>query len=357
MLSEEGVSHAIGVGGRDLTEKVAARSTRQALELLAQDSSTQVIVLVSKPPDGTIARQLLSLASRVGKPVVVAFVGLGTTLSLGNVELAGSLQNAADLAMTRWRHPKETHALRPSAGRLVGLFSGGTLALEVAHGMLPWLSPLTTNLGLSSGLQSEEPPPVVHTILDLGGDEFTVGRPHPMIDGSLRLERLRAAAKDPSVGTLLLDLVLGHGAHPDPAAALAHTIRELLGETQGREKPLRFGVLLVGSQYDPQDLASQKETLVAAGAEVFETVSETIEFVALDILPSSAPSFPEPRNTQTPRTALDPSPVINVGLESFVGDFSAQEAEVVVVDWRPPAGGNPILAKILHQIKERERAR
>ncbi|MBZ0112580.1 MAG: hypothetical protein K8J08_08975, partial [Thermoanaerobaculia bacterium] len=235
-----------------------------------------------------------------------------------------------------------------SDGRLEGLFSGGTLALEVADAISGWLAPLETNLGIGTDSATGA---ATHRILDLGADEFTVGRPHPMIDGSLRLDRLRDASADRSVGTVLLDVVLGDGAESDPAADLAPAIEKARKLIEGRERELRVGILLIGSEQDPQNRESQRERLVASGATVLASVEALVRFAADGLLVARPSSHPDHTLPAVDLAALHSTPVINVGLDSFVESFSAQGAEVVAVDWRPPAGGDDRLAQILRRMK------
>jgi FdrA protein len=323
-----GISQAIGTGGRDLSAEVGGITARQALDLLGRDPATEAIVLLSKPPSPAVAARVLAAARAVGKPVVVNFLGSAPPVRrLGNVQFAVSLEEAAEMAVGP--HPRPLSPLPPAArergaSALVGLFSGGTLASEV-------------RLGLQTFLAAD-----AYTILDLGDDEFTVGRLHPMIDQDLRLRRLRSEAADPRVSILLLDVVLGDGAHADPAGELAPVIERVLGE---RGRDLEVFALVVGTDQDPQGLEEQSATLERAGARVFRTVSGLIESVWC--APSAEVSVPVPLD------ALEPPAVINVGLESFYDSLTARGAQAVQVDWKPAAGGNEKLAGILARMKNR----
>jgi FdrA protein len=210
-----GVSHAIGVGGRDLSAEVGGLMTRAALSLLAGDPDTERIVVISKPPDPQVAAAIAAVD--VGKPVILGF---GKTL----VEVA----EQAGAAL-----PRDDIVLPPAPGRVRGLYSGGTLCTEAA-----------AIVGAGE-------------FTDFGADEYTRGRAHPMIDQSLRIEALQNV--DPSVTVLLLDVVLGYGAHPDPAGELAPVI-------EGIDKHVI--VALVGAEGDPQGLDDQRARLEAAGAVV-----------------------------------------------------------------------------------------
>ncbi|MFZ0546161.1 MAG: hypothetical protein WAM60_12015, partial [Candidatus Promineifilaceae bacterium] len=181
-----------------------------------------------------------------------------------------------------------------------------------------------------------------HTILDLGEDIFTQGRLHPMMDNDLRLRRLRQEAADPETGLILMDVVLGEGAHLDPAAELAPAITELI-----QERNLPVVVVVVGTENDPQDVTAQMEAFEASGAAVFRTLSDALSDIAAAYQPEQAADFPSIDSAafQSPFSA------INVGLESFYDSLKAQEAKVVQVEWRPPAGGNEKLMALLAKMK------
>ena len=349
-----GVSHAIGVGSRDLKSEVGAITAHQALDVLARDPETNVIVLVSKPPTPEVATRLLSAAQAAGKPIVVDFIGFPPpSRKLGSLHFAASLGEAAELAVQLSVISDQLSVISDRTQAtdslitdhwLRGLFSGGTLAYEAMLILQTALHPLYSNTPITNNQLLSDPfHSQAHTILDLGGDEFTVGRLHPMIDNDLRIRRLRQEAADPEVGLILLDVVLGEGAHPDPASELAPVIAEVI-----RDWRLEIAVIVVGTEDDPQGLSSQIERLTAAGAIVFRSVTAAGEYVSRRL----GHHTPEPY----PAVALEhfnrPLAAINVGLESFYDSLSAQGAPAVHVDWRPPAGGNEKLAALLAKMKK-----
>ena len=342
-----GVSQAIGTGGRDLQAEVGAITAHQGLAALARDSGTRVIVLVSKPPAPGVATRLLAAAQGPGKPVIVNFIGYPPPArKLGNLHFAASLSEAAELAvdqLTADRAPSSP-AEPPIRGYLRGLFSGGTLAYEAMLGLQAVLSPIYSNVPIRESQKLPDPlKSRAHTIVDLGDDVFMVGRLHPMIDNDLRLRRLRQEAADPEVGLILLDVVLGEGAHPDPARELAPAIAEMK-----KVRPLEVVALVIGTDADPQNLETQRERLQDAGAVVFRTATEAVDYVARRM------SFP-PVEAGVPvalETLNKPLAAINVGLEGFYTSLVGQGASAVQVDWRPPAGGNEKLAGILARMKK-----
>jgi FdrA protein len=178
-----------------------------------------------------------------------------------------------------------------------------------------------------------------HSLLDLGGDEFTVGRLHPMLDNDLRIRRLRREAADPQVAVILLDLVLGVGAHPDPAAELAPAIEQARAAGE-----IELGVILIGTDEDPQDKELQKSRLIEAGAQVFEDTGQAVNFVAARLAEVQPP-------TADSSFLSRPVAAINVGLETFYDSLIGQGAQAIQVEWKPPAGGDERLQGILQRMK------
>ncbi len=265
-----GISQAIGVGGRDLQAEVGGLMTLAALRLLAQDAETKLIVVISKPPDPGVAAKIVSAAEATGKPVVMALPGLtGSLPGAASVRVAATLEGGAQLAgelagVSAWA--EAAPAVSPTPGLIRGLYSGGTLCTEAmavaaqsAQDMRSNI-PLRPEWRLADSRRSEG-----HCFIDFGADQLTEGRAHPMIDPSLRNERLRREAGDRAVGVIVVDVVLGYGAHPDPATELAPLIRRALEDRPGR---LTVCVSLCGAAGDPQGLERQAAQLRAAGAAV-----------------------------------------------------------------------------------------
>jgi FdrA protein len=236
-----GVTHALGVGGRDLSAEVGGLATREALRRLDTDAGVELVVLISKPPAPEVEAEIKDFAASLGTPVELALLGAGHP---DLTEATEAVLRRLDREVPVW--PVVGSAAAPSGGRyLRGLFVGGTMATEariIATGLLP-------------SKETEQG----HTFVDFGDDAYTTGRAHPMIDPTLRLEHLARAAADPETAVLLLDVVLGHGAEPDPAALLAPAL-------SGVRQPVVVSV--VGTAADPQGLDRQVRALADAGAEV-----------------------------------------------------------------------------------------
>ncbi len=350
-----GVSQAIGTGGRDLKKDVGAITTRQGLTLLANDPGTDVIVLVSKPPEDEVAAELLSLAASCGKPVVVSFLGYTPPArKLGSLHFSANLSDAASLAVdlltssTRTQSGESVVTGNNAKGYVRGLFSGGTLAYEAMLGLQPFLADLYSNVPLVEAQRLENPlVSKQNTILDLGEDEFTQGRLHPMMDNELRLRRFAQEVADKDVSVIIMDVVLGEGAHPDPASEMAPAIKEAL-ETSGQAgRSLDVVIVVVGSTEDTQSLDAQIERFQKAGATVFEDTIEAAAFVRGLTAPKRQ-SKEIPVDEKAFRGDLS---AINVGLETFHDSLVAQGAAAVHVEWRPPAGGNETLMNLLEKMR------
>jgi len=288
-----GISQAIGTGGRDLSEAIGGIMMRRGLELLAHDPQTEVIALVSKLPSKRVAQELLAAAAQSAKPVVATFLGMTTeefgTVS-GDVKLARTHTEGAKLAVSlvggdSKRVPGES-TLLPLQSRLAGeraglastqryiraLYSGGTLCYEAMLLLSERIGAVASNIPLRQewALTAKETYRG-HTALDLGADEYTRGKPHPMIDPTVRLHYLARAAEDTETAVILLDIVLGFCSHPNPAAVYAPVITRLRNEAVAAGRSLPVIISLCGTEGDPQHLSSQRAVLEAAGAFVFES--------------------------------------------------------------------------------------
>lgn len=276
-----GVSHALGTGSRDLSGEVGAMTTLQAVDLLEEDPATEALVIISKPPAPQVLELLLDRLQRLSKPVVACFLGSPKKEQDGNVYFARTLADAAQRAPAvlgqgepfSGPHPEDFQAaarerslLHSGQRRLRGLFSGGSLCLEA---MLLWqesIGRIWSNISLKpdqalpDARRSFE-----HSAIDLGDDLFTAGCPHPMINPAVRLERILQEADDPSVAVIVLDVVLGYGAHPDMAGALLPGIIEGKRRAKSAGRHLAAVAHVLGTESDPQGLHAQEEKLRSAG--------------------------------------------------------------------------------------------
>ncbi|MBI3998561.1 MAG: acyl-CoA synthetase FdrA [Armatimonadetes bacterium] len=372
-----GITHAIGTGGRDLSAAVGGATMLQGLRALALDLETEVIVLISKPPAPQVAGRIVAAAAACGKPVIVNFVG-AVVAADGRIESASTLEDAARLAVRRaYGIDPGSATLRAlpaqEAGRLArgqrylrGLYSGGTLCYEALVLLRPHLGAVRSNTPLHP---SEALDPVTHsiehTVIDMGGDEFTQSRLHPMLDPMMRLQRLRQEAADADVAILLFDVVLGYGAHPDPGGALVPVLREIGEEARAAGRHLSIVASVCGTDDDPQQASAQREALVEAGTLVEESNARAVRLAGLIAEAHGSRGLPAERTM----VAAAPEPpawpevgpigallrkapaVINIGLELFAESLQAQAVPVVSLDWQPPAGGKQHLLDLLDKLE------
>ena len=270
-----GISHAIGTGGHDLGKDVGGITMLHGLRLLARDADTKVIVLISKPPSPAIAREVIAAARKAGKPVVINFIGSGEDPSGGNLHVARTLDDAASaaIALAKGRKPSRVSTSPVKPPRLKfkrgqryirGLFSGGTFCYEASAllGDVWSNAPVDPKSTLENPWKSRE-----HTLIDLGDDVFTRGRPHPMIDLRLRNERMLEEAADPQVAVILLDVVLGYGSHADPAAEIVPVLKKIKKKSGS---PV-IVASVCGTDEDPQGLERQEAALREAGVLLSES--------------------------------------------------------------------------------------
>jgi succinyl-CoA synthetase alpha subunit len=295
-----GVSQAIGTGGRDLKAEVGGRTMLQGLTALAADTATKVIVLISKPPAANMARRVLAQATKSGKPVVVCFLGADPSVLHGSgIHPAPTLDAAARIAIDLSQGcngraipatpndgdnvaiAAEVAHLEPGQRFVRGVYSGGTfcyealLLLSAALGPIMSSTPLDRSCVLADPWRSEG-----HTVVDLGDDIFTRGRPHPMIDNTLRAERIVTEVRDPAVAVVLFDLVLGYGAHRDPAAEIGAAVEAARAVAARDGRYVVFVASVCGTTGDPQGLAGQEARLRHAGVLLADSNAEAVRLAA-----------------------------------------------------------------------------
>ena len=285
----EGVSQGLGTGGRDLkSEKVGGRMMLMAIEALKNDESTRVITVVSKPPHESVAEKVITALEKSGKPAVVHFIGLDKRQVEGNVHYAGNLEEAAGLSVSLARGERyeektftipaadvdrivteETRGMSKDQKYLRGMYTGGTLADEAVILLYDTLGGIYSFDSTDDAFILEDPHRSrKNTVVDLGEDVFTVGRPHPMIDPSIRTERMENEGEDPEVALFLIDCVLGYGSHSDPAGAMVPTIKAAKDAAAARGGYLSVVASITGTSGDQQNIQEQKRKLESVGVVV-----------------------------------------------------------------------------------------
>ena len=332
-----GITHALGLGGRDLKEEVGGISAKHALTLLDNDPDSQVVVFISKPPAASVREQLDRLMHSLSKPIIAFFLGTHPVKRQeGNVYYAYTLEEAAQLATKLVSTLKLIEGVPPASGQVIGLFTGGTLANETA--ML-----LSELYGLEESSEHVDGMMLQHRkvqVIDLGDDVFTRGRPHPMIDPTVRGEHIERLPE--SCDLLLVDIVLGYGAVIDPAGALIESLQALRAQ---RSQPLSVVATVTGTQEDPQNLEEQRKKLEDAGVIVVESTRQAVMVVQL------LQRQPHHATTHSADLLRQAPAIINVGLRTFADDLFANGVQCVQVDWAPPCGGNEHLQRLLSLMK------
>jgi FdrA protein len=243
---------------------------------LEADPATDALLLVSKPPAPKVAEELLRGIE--ARPAVAALIGLredvdapdgvvlARTLEAGVARTLEALGREAPDPGRGLAEVAEGAIARVGRGRgaIRGLFSGGTLCYESMVVISERLGPVHSNVPLEKDWKLPAPPGA-HVCLDLGEEEYTRGRPHPMLDPEPRAERILQETEDEDVAVILLDVVLGHGGHPDPASVLAPACRVASG--------VRIAVVayVLGTDGDPQGFEEQRRQLEEAGCVIGPT--------------------------------------------------------------------------------------
>ena len=358
--ADVGVSHCLGVGGRDLKAAVGGLAAKAALRALAADEATQDVIVVSKPPAQEVLDEVAALAAELDLTVRWAILGAGRPDLTTSTEMA--LAEAGRGIPTWPSRVAEDGDPGTRSAALRGLFCGGTLAEESMLIAAPVLGRVMSNIAhdedlLLTGAMTGPG----HLVIDFGDDGLTRGRAHPMIDPTLRMERIASEARDAECGVLLLDLVLGHGAHPDPAGDLAEAIRAAKAAA-GRDLPVV--VSLVGTDSDPQDRAAAEAALADAGASVFlsnaaatrhalallghdaarlhpvereQIAGETTPVPAIRAHSTGWRSESGSKSGEEPlRGLLSAEPVVaTAGVSLFADALTEQAVQVVQTEWQP----------------------
>ena len=295
-----GITQAIGTGGHDLKSEVGGITMLQGIEALTKDKATKVILLVSKPPSSDVMNKVLDKARQSKKPVVVEFIGADPAgITGGNIFGVKTLEDAAfaSVLISKGKTVKKFSSILPAKYRSLvkpaqkrlkkgqkyirGLFSGGTFCYETVLLLSESLGKVYSN----TPIKKEEKIPNVwesleHTVIDLGDDLFTQGRPHPMIDFRLRNERIVQEAKDPATAVILLDIVLGFGSNMDPAGELIPAIQQAQKIASKAKRNIVFVGSVCGTESDPQNLSLQESRLQVAGVILTESNAQAARLAA-----------------------------------------------------------------------------
>ncbi|WP_288599692.1 acyl-CoA synthetase FdrA [uncultured Limosilactobacillus sp.] len=358
-----GVTNAIGTGGRDLKAAVDGTTLKDGVALLDQDPSVKVIVVISKPPAKEVRDSVMDLLRAAHKPVVVVFMGERPDHHEEGLYQAYTLEETAHLAVDLLNGQQPTAVaeelpvpdVKWAEGQknIKAYYSGGTLAYEAAT-MINDTVGLNAESGVDGAILNQDG----YEVLDLGDDVYTQGRPHPMIDATVRKQMMTDAGQDPETAVILIDDVLGYGTHDDMAGELAPTIKKVIADAKAQGRELPVVATIVGIDLDIQDYAGQKKTLEEAGAVVCQSnaqavkvalalIGHPVEEVVKDVEPKKATNVTMPEVPESLRKLLTVDRFVNIGVESFAKAIDENGGRAVQFDWQPIAGGNVELQRAL----------
>ncbi|CAJ1220914.1 acyl-CoA synthetase FdrA [Limosilactobacillus fermentum] len=358
-----GVTNAIGTGGRDLKAAVDGTTLKDGVALLDQDPSVKVIVVISKPPAKEVRDSVMDLLRAAHKPVVVVFMGERPDHHEEGLYQAYTLEETAHLAVDLLNGQQPTAVaeelpvpdvkLAEGQKNIKAYYSGGTLAYEAAT-MINDTVGLNAESGVDGAILNQDG----YEVLDLGDDVYTQGRPHPMIDATVRKQMMTDAGQDPETAVILIDDVLGYGTHDDMAGELAPTIKKVIADAKAQGRELPVVATIVGTDLDIQDYAGQKKTLEEAGTVVCQSnaqavkvalalIGHPVEEVVKDVEPKKATNVTMPEVPESLRKLLTVDRFVNIGVESFAKAIDENGGRAVQFDWQPIAGGNVELQRAL----------
>lgn len=365
----KGVTNAIGTGGRDLSTEVGAITMLDSIKALNQDPKVKVITVISKPPAKEVQEKVESVLRSIDKPVVALFLGAKPEYQEDAIYHAYTLEEAA-VASVQLSNG-ETVDFKPST--IEGLsvdfdanqkgikayYSGGTLASEAAMMIRHSLGEEEVK---DEGFTYKS---TSHEVIDLGDDMYTQGKPHPMIDPEKRIEKLETSADSEDTAVIMLDNVIGYGSHADMASELAPTIKRITDKAKSEERSLVVLATVVGTDKDAQGYDKQRQILEEAGAILCDTNDQMVR-TAIELVGGKVEQpVLETKNFEKGSEDLsvdekmmslisnNPS-VINIGLKSFTEAVENSGAEVVQFNWRPVAGGDEKLMKVLQFLNNYE---
>lgn len=289
----EGISQAIGTGGRDLSKDVGGSTMLMGIDILKNDPDTDVVVLISKPPHPDTMEKMFAAVKELGKPCIIFFLGGDpTAVEASGAYCAATLEEAAKIAVALVRGEpveqgdfvenvrkelmpvakEESAKIKAPQKYLRGLFCGGTHSEEAVLLLQDFLPDLYSNLRFGKVTMMENRHvSVKNCLVDMGDEEFTVGRPHPVMDPSILNERLLQEGTDPETAVLLIDLLLGHGVHNDPVGTFEETLREIKAKNDAEGRYVSMVASICGTDLDPQNYVNQKKRLEDLGFIVLES--------------------------------------------------------------------------------------
>lgn len=357
-----GISNAIGTGGRDLSSRVGGITMLDGIDVLAQDVNTDVIVVISKPPEALVAERVIRRLCGTGKPAVVLFLGSGTVgCDFENIRYAEDTKHAARLALELCgidvvKKAEEAIEISKDKKNIIGLFAGGTLACEAAI-------KIARTLGVEYILHGENGIMLDAAgcrVIDLGDDCYTQGKPHPMVDGESRNRFIRSLGVFEKDTVVLLDVEIGAGSSDAPCDQLCEALRYLKEINEKAGKTVQIVVNLLGTDADLQNLSEQKNLMSEIGAYVANSnvcaVSVALAKAGYEEKPveralqahsDCEADVPGPISKALERLFVNEPCVLNIGLRHFASDLEKYGKKVIHYAWKPVAGGDRVLRRAI----------
>ena len=276
-----GVTQTIGVGGNDLKDPIGGISMLMGLDALEHDPETKYIIVISRKPGEKTLPVICDKLKSLSKPCVVLFMGCEREI----VEATGSVwaENLDDCGIKALQligvdyslgteeeldaiAREAVEGMAPEQKYVRGGYSGGTYMDEAMHAMYGEIGDVWSNCPLNPDYQLKDSyQSVENTVIDYGEEEFTLGRPHPAIDPSIRKPAVLREASDPKVAVICLDFILTPPGHPDPAGYLVEDIKKAQEMAAERGGKLVFIASVLGTTADFQNIRVQEQELRDAG--------------------------------------------------------------------------------------------
>lgn len=364
-----GVSNAIGTGGRDLSEKVQGITMLSAIATLSEDYNTEVITIISKPPAESVRKKIMNYIRTIDKPIVTMFLGEKPEYHEENLYHAYTLEEAARISVDLLRKQEVKPFHGDSSIKVEDVEKGLTIKAYYSGGTLAGEAAMLINESVFSGGEMKTGHGYMlkkdgFEVIDLGDDEYTQGKPHPMIDPSVRVQYMEKAMEDKSTSVILFDLVLGYGSHEDMASALAPSIEKLKTQAKAENRNIHFVTTVCGTNKDPQNYEKQKKTMEEAGVIVCDTnnmavekalslIGKSIKYVNKEVRDKEAVTEKvEVKVSEDMKNLINLEPkIINIGLKSFSETLKSFPCQVVQYDWKPIAGGDVELINVLDFLR------
>jgi len=300
-LFGEGISHAIGVGGRDLRNDIGGMMTMKTMEVFEDDPNTKAVLLVSKPVGDDVRNKIINKINNFSKKnYVLCLIGDNENREdSAKIKFSKSIQISV-LKILKYVNDDAYKKIKDVVRKQVddsiklakslssdlnndqrfvrGFFAGGTLCYESKIILEQMIGKVYSNLSsddeysIKGNAASKE-----NTLIDFGEEEFTSARPHPIIDPLLRKNRILEDADDPNVGVIIIDIICGINAAKNTMAFHAETIKKAIENAKEKGRRLSVFAYICGTEKDVSE--NELKLLTDSGAKLF-TSNALMSFAA-----------------------------------------------------------------------------